>query len=218
ELLGIDYKRVSVIIGDTQTVGFSNLTGGSRVLFASSMVVTQAADKVIATLRERAAKIWEIDPEAVKWENGAAHPVSPNAGQFEPLTLADLAEKAPSQGGPIGASVQLHTQAAEGGFGTHICAVEGDVDLGIVRVIRYTAVQDVGRAVHPSYGEGQLQGGVAQGIGQALMEEVSYDASGQPITGSIMDYALPRAGDVPPMEVGDHPSPAKTNPQGTNGS
>src|SRR3954447_22736184 len=74
ELLGIDYRRVSVLIGDTATIGFSNLTGGSRVLFASAMVVTQSTDKVIATLRERAAKIWEIDPEAVKWENGAAHP------------------------------------------------------------------------------------------------------------------------------------------------
>jgi CO/xanthine dehydrogenase Mo-binding subunit len=95
ELLGIDYRRVSVIIGDTQTVGFSNLTGGSRVLFASSMVVTQSTEKIIQTLRERAAKIWEIDPEAVKWENGAAHPVSPNAGQFEPLTLKDLAERRP---------------------------------------------------------------------------------------------------------------------------
>src|SRR6202022_4602559 len=81
ELLGIDYRRVSVLIGDTATVGFSNLTGGSRVLFASAMVVTQSAEKVITTLRERAAKIWEIDPEAVKWENGAAHPASPNAGQ-----------------------------------------------------------------------------------------------------------------------------------------
>src|SRR5246127_1877656 len=159
ELMGIDYKRVSVIIGDTQTVGFSNLTGGSRVLFASAMVVTQSAEKVIQTLRERAAKIWGIDPEAVKWENGAAHPVSPNAGQFEPLTLAELAEKAPSLGGPVGASVQLNTQGADGGFGTHICDVEVDTELGIVRVLRYTAVQDVGRAVHPSYVEGQLQGG-----------------------------------------------------------
>ena len=148
ELLGIDYKRVSVIIGDTQTVGFSNLTGGSRVLFASSIVVTQSTEKIIKTLRQRAAKIWEIDPEAVKWENGAAHPVSPNAGQFEPLTLKELAEKAPSQGGPIGASVQLNTQGAEGGFGTHICDVEVDIDLGIVRVIRYTTIQDVGQR-HP---------------------------------------------------------------------
>src|SRR3981189_2084179 len=115
ELLGIDYNRVSVIIGDTQTVGFSNLTGGSRVLFASSIVVTQSTEKIITTLRERAAKIWEIDPEAVKWEQGAAHPVSPNAGQFEPLTLKELAEKAPAMGGPIGAGVQVNTAGAEGG-------------------------------------------------------------------------------------------------------
>jgi len=91
--------------------------------------------------------------------NGAAHPASPNAGQFEPLTLAELAAKAPQMGGPIGAGVQLNTEGAEGGFGTHICDVEVDVELGIVRVIRYTAVQDVGRAVHPSYVEGQMQGG-----------------------------------------------------------
>ena len=133
-----------------QTIGFSNLTGGSRVLFASAIVVTQSAEKVIQTLRERAAKIWKIDPEAVKWEQGAAHPVSPNAGQFEPLTLKELAEKAPAMGGPIGAGVQLNTAGADGGFGTHICDVEVDVELGIVRVIRYTAIQDVGRAIHPA--------------------------------------------------------------------
>src|ERR1700756_2717023 len=159
ELLGIDYRRVSVIIGDTQTVGFSNLTGGSRVLFASSLVGTHSTEQVIKTLRERAAKIWNIDPEAVKWENGAAHPVSPNAGQFPPLTLEELSEKAPSLGGPVGASVQLNTQGADGGFGTHICDVEVDTELGIVRVLRYTAIQDVGRAIHPGYVEGQLQGG-----------------------------------------------------------
>ena len=125
-------------------------------------MVTQSAEKVIATLRERAAKIWDIDPDAVKWEQGAAHPSSPNAGQFEPLTLKELAEKAPSMGGPIGAGVQLNTVGAEGGFGTHVVDVEIDIELGIVRVIRYTAIQDVGRAVHPCYVEGQLQGGVAR--------------------------------------------------------
>src|SRR5205814_8994513 len=82
ELLGIDYRRVSVLIGDTATVGFSNLTGGSRVLFASAMVVTQSTEKIIQTLRERAAKIWEIDPEAVMWEIGPAHPSYSNAGLY----------------------------------------------------------------------------------------------------------------------------------------
>src|SRR5258708_5626042 len=151
ELLGIDYRRVSVLIGDTATIGFSNLTGGSRVLFASSIVVTDSTEKVIHTLRERAAKIWEIDPEEVKWENGAAHPVRPNAGQFEPLTLAELAEKAPSMGGPIGAGVQLNTVGAEGGFGTHIADVEIDVELGIVMGFRYTPIQGVGAVRPPAY-------------------------------------------------------------------
>ena len=143
-----------VLIGDTATVGFSNLTGGSRVTFASAMVVTQSAEKVITTLRERAAKIWKIDPEAVNWENGEAHPAGPNAGEFEPLSLAELAAKAPATGGPIGAGVQLNTEGAEGGFATHICDVEVDPELGNVRVIRYTAVQDVGRAIHPELRRG----------------------------------------------------------------
>src|ERR1700759_4266479 len=201
ELLGIDYKRVSVIIGDTQTIGFSNLTGGSRVLFASAMVVTQAAEKVIQTLRERAAKIWDIDPEAVKWENGAAPPVTPNAGPFEPLTAAELAAKAPQMGGPIGAGVQLNTEGAEGGFGTHVCDVEVDVELGIVRVIRYTAIQDVGRAVHPSYVEGQLQGGAVQGIGWALNEEYIYNAKGRLENPGFLDYRMPVASDLPMIET-----------------
>ncbi len=87
----------------------------------------------------------------------------------------------------------------------------------MVRIVHYTGVSDFGTIVNPMIVEGQLHGGVAQGIGQALMEQVSYDASGQPITGSFMDYALPRAEDIPLMAVGDHPSPAKSNPLGTKG-
>src|ERR1700761_2210493 len=217
ELLGIDYKRVSVIIGDTQTVGFSNLTGGSRVLFASSIVVTQSTEQIIQTLRERAAKIWNIDPEAVKWENGAAHPVSPNAGQFPPLTLAELAEKAPAMGGPIGAGVQLNTQGAEGGFGTHICDVEVDVELGIVRVIRYTAIQDVGRAIHPSYVEGQLQGGVVQGIGWALNEEYIYTKDGKVDNPGFLDYRMPGCSDLPMIDWVLVEVPNPKHPQGVKG-
>jgi CO/xanthine dehydrogenase Mo-binding subunit len=217
ELLGIDYRRVSVIIGDTQTVGFSNLTGGSRVLFASAMVVTQSTEQVIKTLRERAAKIWNIDPEAVKWENGAAHPVSPNAGQFEPLTLEELSEKAPSLGGPVGASVQLNTQGAEGGFGTHICDVEVDTELGIVRVLRYTAVQDVGRAIHPSYVEGQLQGGVSQGIGWALNEEYIYTKEGKVDNPGFLDYRMPVCSDLPMIDTLLVEIPNPKHPQGVKG-
>ena len=217
ELLGIDYKRVSVLIGDTATIGFSNLTGGSRVLFASAIVVTQSTDKIIATLKERAAKIWDIDPEAVKWENGAAHPASPNAGQFEPLTLAELAAKAPTMGGPIGAGVQLNTEGAEGGFGTHICDVEVDTELGIVRVIRYTAVQDVGRAIHPGYVEGQMQGGVAQGIGWALNEEYIYNKDGKVDNPGFLDYRMPVCSDLPMLDCVMVEVPNPKHPQGRKG-
>jgi CO/xanthine dehydrogenase Mo-binding subunit len=217
ELLGIDYRRVSVLIGDTATVGFSNLTGGSRVLFASSIVVTQSTEKIISTLRERAAKIWEIDPEAVKWENGAAHPVSPNAGEFPPLTLAELAAKAPAMGGPIGAGVQLNTQGADGGFGTHIADVEVDVELGIVRVIRYTAIQDVGHAIHPSYVEGQLQGGVVQGIGWALNEEYIYNKHGKVDNPGFLDYRMPVCSDVPMIDTIMVEVPNPKHPQGVKG-
>lgn len=217
ELLGIDYKRVSVLIGDTATVGFSNLTGGSRVLFASSIVVTQSTEKVITTLRERAAKTWGIDPDAVTWEGGAARPAGHNAGKFEPLTLQELAAKAPQMGGPIGAGVQLNTQGAEGGFGTHICDVEVDTELGIVRVIRYTAVQDVGRAVHPSYVEGQLQGGVSQGVGWALNEEYIYAKDGRVDNATFLDYRMPVCSDLPMIDTVLVEVPNPKHPQGVKG-
>ncbi len=217
ELLGIDYRRVSVLIGDTATIGYSNLTGGSRVLFASAMVVTQSTEQVIETLCERAAKIWEIDPEAVVWEDGAARPAGDNAGKFPPLSLAEIAEQANATGGPIGAGVQLNTIGAEGGFATHICDVEVDVDIGIVRVVRYTAFQDVGRAVHPGYVEGQMQGGVAQGIGWALNEEYIYDKDGHVDNAGFLDYRMPVCSDLPMIDTVMIEIPNPKHPQGVRG-
>src|SRR5207302_6634971 len=135
ELLGIHHSRVNVLIGDTASVGFSNLTGGSRVTFASAMVVTQSAEKVIKTLCERAAKIWKIEADAVTWENGHARPAGENAGKFEPLSLAQIAAQATATGGPIGAGVALNTIGAEGGFATHICDVEVDRATGCSKVV-----------------------------------------------------------------------------------
>ena len=103
-------------------------------------------------------------------------------------------------GGPIGAGVQLNTEGAEGGFGTHICDVEVDVELGIARVIRYTAIQDVGRAIHPSFVEGQMQGGVAQGIGWALNEEYVYTTAGGHNAG-FLDYRMPVSSDLPMIDT-----------------
>ncbi|MBV1796646.1 xanthine dehydrogenase family protein molybdopterin-binding subunit [Siccirubricoccus sp. G192] len=217
ELLGIDYRKVSVLIGDTSTIGFSNLTGGSRVTYASAMVVTQSTEKVIRTLCERAAKIWKIDPDAVVWEDGEARPAGDNAGQFPPLTLAQIAARASETGGPIGAGVQLNTTGAEGGFATHICDVEVDPELGTVRVLRYTSFQDVGRAIHPSYVEGQMQGGVAQGIGWALSEEYIYDKQGRVDNPSFLDYRMPVCSDLPMLDTVIIEVPNPKHPQGVRG-
>ena len=214
ELLGIDYRRVSVLIGDTATIGYSNLTGGSRVLFASAMVVTQSTEEVIRKLCQRAAKVWEIDADAVVWEDGEARPAGDNAGKFEPLSLAQIA----AQGGdPIGAGVQLNTAGAASGFATHICDVEVDVDLGIVRVLRYTCFQDVGRAVHPGYVEGQMQGGVAQGIGWALNEEYIYNKDGQVDNPGFLDYRMPVCSDLPMLDTVMIEVPNPEHPQGVRG-
>jgi CO/xanthine dehydrogenase Mo-binding subunit len=217
ELLGIDYTKVSVLIGDTSVIGFSNLTGGSRVTYASAMVVTQSTEQVITTLRERAAKIWKIDPEAVTWEDGEARPAGDNAGKFPPLTLAQIAARASETGGPIGAGKQLNTTGAEGGFATHICDVEVDPELGTVRVVRYTSFQDVGRAIHPSYVEGQMQGGVAQGIGWALSEEYIYNKRGQLDNPSFLDYRMPVCSDLPMLDTVIIEVPNPKHPQGVRG-
>ncbi|MBB5691540.1 xanthine dehydrogenase family protein molybdopterin-binding subunit [Roseomonas alkaliterrae] len=217
ELIGIEHSRVNVIIGDTQTIGFSNLTGGSRVTFASAMVATAATEKVIGQLRERAARIWGIDAEAVKWEDGMALPAGDNAGKFPPLSLKELAAKANEMGGPIGNQTQLNTTGADPGFATHCVDVEVDVDLGIVRVIRYTAAQDVGRALHPSYVEGQIQGGVVQGIGWALSEEYLYDKNGRVDNAGFLDYRMPVCSDVPFIEPVMLEIPNPKHPQGVRG-
>ena len=107
--------------------------------------------------------IWDISPDAVEWKDGCAYPAGPNAGSFEPLPLAEIALKAGRTGGPITAEVSVNALGAGPGFATHICDVEVDKETGYVKILRYTAVQDVGRAIHPSYVEGQIQGGVTQG-------------------------------------------------------
>ncbi len=217
ELLGVDYNRVSVLIGDTATIGYSNLTGGSRVLFASAMVVTESAEKVIEQLKQRAAKLWGIDASAVVWENGEARPSGQHTGNFPTLTLAEIAAKATETGGPIGAGTQQNTTGAEGGFATHICDVEVDVELGTVTVLRYTCIEDVGKAIHPSYVEGQLQGGVAQGIGWALNEEYVFDKKGRVDNPSFLDYRMPVCSDLPMLETILVEVPNPKHPQGVRG-
>src|SRR5438093_5518191 len=178
EVLGLPYEQVRPVVADTSSTGYCFLTGGSRVTFATGMAVTQAAEKVVVELKKRAAMIWDISPDAVEWKDGKAYPAGPNAGSFEPLSLPEIALKAGRTGGPISAEISINAQGAGAGFATHICDVEVDRETGHVKILRYTAIQDVGRAIHPSYVEGQIQGGVTQGVGWPLSEQYIYDKNG----------------------------------------
>ncbi len=217
EVLGVPASKVRTIIPDTSSIGFSFLTGGSRVTFATGMAATQAAERTVDELKKRAAMIWEISPEAVEWKDGKAYPAGSNAGAFEPLDLATLALKAGRTGGPIGAEVSLNAQGAGAGFGCHIADVEVDRETGSVKIVRYTAVQDVGRAIHPSYVEGQVQGGAAQGIGWALNEEYIYDANGKMDNAGFLDYRCPVASDLPMIEAVLVEVPNPRHPFGARG-
>src|SRR5438034_9556994 len=147
EVLGVPYESVRPVVGDTTAIGFSASTGGSRVTFAGGMAVTQAAEKVVVELKKRAAVIWDISPDAVEWKDGKVYPAGPNAGSFEPLSLEEIRGKAARTGGPISAEVQINAQGQGPGFTTHICDVEVDRETGYVKILRYTAIQDVGRAI-----------------------------------------------------------------------
>ncbi len=201
EVLGCDVKDVKAIIADTSSLAYNRHTGGSRVTFAAGIVVIEATQDIVQQMRERAAMIWDIDVEAVVWEEGEARPAGPNAGEFEPLTLADIAGKTLETGGPIGARKSKNVQAPGPAFGTHIVDVEVDKETGHVTILRYTAVQDVGKAVHPSYVEGQIQGGAAQGVGWALNEEYIYDDKGRLENPGFLDYRIPVASDLPMIEA-----------------
>jgi CO/xanthine dehydrogenase Mo-binding subunit len=217
EVLGVPFESVRPVVGDTTSIGFSASTGGSRVTFAGGMAVTQSAQKVVEELKKRAAIMWDISPEAVEWKDGKAFPAGANAGSFEPLDLAAIASKSARTGGPISAEVQINAQGQGPGFTTHICDVEVDRETGHVKILRYTAIQDVGRAIHPSYVEGQMQGGVAQGVGWALSEEYIYDKDGRLENPGFLDYRVPVASDMPMIDTVIVEVPNPRHPFGARG-
>jgi len=217
EVLGIPVSKVKAIVADTASIGFTFLTGGSRVTFATGMAVTQATEKVVDQLKARAAATWDIPVDAVEWKDGKAYPAGTNAGAFEPLDLAAIALKQGRTGGPINAEVSVNAQGAGAGFGAHICDVAVDKETGKVDIIRYTAIQDVGKAIHPSYVEGQIQGGAAQGIGWALSEEYIYNAKGQMDNPGFLDYRCPVASDLPMIEAVLVEVPNPRHPFGARG-
>jgi carbon-monoxide dehydrogenase large subunit len=217
--LGVPFDSVTLEQNDSDQVRFGNGTGGSRSITASGTAIVESSALVIAKGKQAAAHLMEAAEGDIEFANGRFT----IAGTDRSIDIMELSRRLREgkmpEGVPDTLDVDHNTKDTPSTFpnGCHVAEVEIDPDTGVVQIVRYTGVNDFGTIVNPMLVAGQLHGGVAQGIGQALMEEVSYDESGQPITGSFMDYAMPRAGDIPLMEVGDHPSPAKSNPLGTKG-
>ncbi|MAG95126.1 MAG: xanthine dehydrogenase family protein molybdopterin-binding subunit [Alphaproteobacteria bacterium] len=217
EELGVEMDSIRPMIGDTGSLGFNFLAAGSRTTFSTGMATVEAARTVIEELRRRAAKIWEIDVDAVVWEDGCAKPAGSNAGEFEPLGIADLAKQAGATGGPIAGHAEINAQGAGPSLGTQIVDVEVDRETGRVTVLRHTVIQDAGKAIHPSYVEGQYQGGAAQCIGWALNEEYVYGEDGRLENPGFLDYRIPVASDLPMIDTVIVEVPNPKHPYGVRG-
>jgi CO/xanthine dehydrogenase Mo-binding subunit len=214
EALGIRAEDVKPIVADTDMVGYTDVTGGSRVTFATGWAAYEAAQDVKRQLIDRAALIWDVPAESVAYERGV---LTCRNDPAKRLMFAELAAKLHETGGTIVGRASVDPPGVGGGFATHIVDVEVDPETGKVAILRYTAVQDVGRAIHPSYVEGQMQGGVAQGIGWALNEEYIYNERGEMTNASYLDYRMPTCLDLPMIDTVMVEVPNPGHPYGVRG-
>jgi CO/xanthine dehydrogenase Mo-binding subunit len=217
EAFGVPYDNVRVNIADTGTLGINEPTHGSRATFASGLATVEAANEAIKKLCKRAADKWGIDADAVTWEDGYAKPSGSNAGEFEPLSIAEIAAEMGSTGGPISGHHESSPDGFGGSFGTHIVDLEVDPETGRSTILRYLVVQDAGKAIHPAYVEGQFQGGAVQGIGWALNEEYVYGEDGRLQNPIFLDYRVPVASDLPMIDTIIVEVPNPGHPYGVRG-
>jgi CO/xanthine dehydrogenase Mo-binding subunit len=219
--LGVDLDDVTVLSGDTMLMPFGMGTGGSRVIVNTGPAVAHAAAEVRARAALVAAELFECAPADVRIEGGRAFVagVPDRTLPLGRLAQAAVRSKALAPRGEPGlnACTWFYPETVTWAFGGQACAVEVDVETCHVRLLRHAILHDPGRAINPAIVEGQLQGGAAQAIGTALMEEVVYDAQGQLLTGSFMDYAIPKAADLPWLEVALDEHPSAVNPLGAKG-
>ncbi|MES0827763.1 xanthine dehydrogenase family protein molybdopterin-binding subunit [Ruegeria sp. SCP11] len=217
EVLGIPYENIRVTVADTATLGYNDVSHGSRVTYASGLATIKAARHAVEQLCARAAASWGIPADAVKWENGCAVPSGPNAGDFDPRPLADITAHMGATGGPISGHFEATPEGAGVSFGTHIVDAEVDPETGKTSITRYTVIQDAGKAIHPTYVEGQYQGGAAQGIGWALNEEYIYSDDGRLQNSIFLDYRIPVASDLPMIDTVIVEVPNPGHPFGVRG-
>ena len=220
EKLGIPFEKIRLVQGDSDRLLLGGGSGGSKSIMSSGTAIVEAAAKVIEQGRQIASHVLEAAAADIEFKDG----IFVIAGTDRAIGIMDLAEKI--RGGidlPDGVPATLDVRHVSDGTaatfpnGCHVAEVEIDPDTGVIAVVRYSCVNDFGTVINPMIVEGQLHGGAVQGIGQALMEMTVYDSEGQFLTGSYMDYALPRASDVPAFTVAGHPVPANTNPLGVKG-
>lgn len=217
EELGIAYEQVKAVVADTSSLGYNDMTDGSRGTFSSSMATISAARNAIKVLRERAAQMWDIPVDDVVWENGHAIAKGEKYGNLAALSLKEIAATSGKTGGPIAGHSELVADGAGVSFATHICDIEVDPETGATKVLRYTVVQDAGKAVHPTYVEGQYQGGAAQGIGWALNEEYVYGKDGRLQNPGFLDYRIPVCSDLPMIDTQILEIPNPNHPYGVRG-
>jgi len=219
--LGIHPDDIEYIQGDTDKVFFGEGTGGSRSATMSGSAFHYAAEKIIAKAKAIAAHNLKVDVADVNFADG----IFSSAKTNQTMTIKDVAQNAVNPGKlpkdmEVGLNANATYTATVENFpnGVHICEVEIDPETGEVELVRYNVVDDVGTVINPLLLKGQIVGGAAQGVGQILMEDIRFDADGQLLTGSFMDYAMPRARDLCAFEVKSNPVPTKTNPLGVKGA
>ena len=198
EVLAIPMEDIKPQVGDTDSIGFTSNTGGSSATFKSGWAAYEAGQDVKRQMLERAAKIWDIPADDVEYADGVLqHKSDPELK----LTFKQLAARQVGTGGPIVGRAGVNPPGAGPSIAVHLVDVEVDPETGKVEVLRYTAVQDAGKAIHPSYVEGQIQGGVVQGIGWALNEEYRFNAEGGMLNSSFLDYRMPISLDLPMIDT-----------------
>ena len=218
EWLGVPIESVRIIAGDTDIVKVGGGTHSGRGMRMGSVVIWNSARQIIARGTRIAARLLESDPSCIRFENGRFNVdgADRSAGLFEVAAAATRLNDLPDDlRGPLAAFSDETFNDASFPYGCHVCEVEIDPELGVVEIVRYSAVDDVGRAVNPMIVHGQIHGGIAQGVGQALLEQCYYEPStGQPLTGSFMDYSMPRADNFPFFATQISEVPCTTHPLG----
>ena len=219
--LGVDTERVVVVGGDTAALGYGNDTIASRVAAVVGPAVARTSREVARKARLVAGELLECAPTDVVFADGRAHVAGMAGRSIELGELARGSLRSPTlllEGAPgLHACAFFRPETVTWAFGAHACALEVDVETGAVRLLRYAAVHDCGRPLNPMVVEGQLHGGIVQGIGAALGEELIYDGGGQLLTGSLMDYGVPKADEVPPLDVVALAFPSTRNEMGIKG-